>query len=83
VADEVRAFAHRTQQATSEIVRLVSYIENGCVGGVYSMRGNSVLACVSLCIAEGDNDSLTVISTDLSEINDLKLVIARAAQQQA
>ncbi|AAZ35533.1 methyl-accepting chemotaxis protein [Pseudomonas savastanoi pv. phaseolicola] len=83
VADEVRALAHRTQQSTSEIERLVSNIQNGTDRAVSSMRGNTELASDTLSIAEGANDSLSVISTAVSEINDLNLVIASAAQQQA
>ncbi|WP_080718886.1 methyl-accepting chemotaxis protein [Pseudomonas savastanoi] len=83
VADEVRALAHRTQQSTSEIERLVSNIQNGTDRAVSSMRSNTELASDTLSIAEGANDSLSVISTAVSEINDLNLVIASAAQQQA
>ncbi len=83
VADEVRALAHRTQQSTSEIERLVTNIQSGTERAVGSMRGNTELASETLGIAEGANDSLTAISTAVSEINDLNLVIASAAQQQA
>ncbi|RMS69775.1 Methyl-accepting chemotaxis protein [Pseudomonas savastanoi] len=83
VADEVRALAHRTQQSTSEIERLVTNIQSGTERAVGSMRGNTELASETLGIAEGANDSLTVISAAVSEINDLNLVIASAAQQQA
>ncbi|RML91289.1 Methyl-accepting chemotaxis protein [Pseudomonas savastanoi pv. glycinea] len=83
VADEVRALAHRTQQSTGEIERLVTNIQSGTERAVGSMRGNTELASETLGIAEGANDSLTVISAAVSEINDLNLVIASAAQQQA
>ncbi|WP_080268852.1 methyl-accepting chemotaxis protein [Pseudomonas syringae] len=83
VADEVRALAHRTQQSTSEIERLVTNIQSGTERAVGSMRGNTELASETLGIAEGANDSLTAISAAVSEINDLNLVIASAAQQQA
>ncbi|KPB79709.1 methyl-accepting chemotaxis protein [Pseudomonas syringae pv. tomato] len=83
VADEVRALAHRTQQSTSEIERLVTNIQSGTERAVGSMRGNTELASETLVIAEGANDSLTAISAAVSEINDLNLVIASAAQQQA
>ncbi|CZT25975.1 methyl-accepting chemotaxis protein (plasmid) [Pseudomonas cerasi] len=83
VADEVRALAHRTQQSTSEIERLVTDIQTGTERAVGSMCGNTELASETLGIAEGANESLTVISAAVSEINDLNLVIASAAQQQA
>ncbi|KPZ14404.1 Methyl-accepting chemotaxis protein [Pseudomonas amygdali pv. ulmi] len=83
VADEVRALAHRTQQSTSEIERLVVDIQDGTDRAVTSMRGNTELASKTLEIAQGANQSLTVISNSVSEINDLNMVIASAAQQQA
>ncbi|MBX8497488.1 methyl-accepting chemotaxis protein [Pseudomonas cichorii] len=83
VADEVRALAHRTQQSTSEIERLVTNIQNGTDRAVGSMRGNTELASETLGIAEGANEALSKINAAVSEINDLNLVIASAAQEQA
>ncbi|MFJ4141465.1 methyl-accepting chemotaxis protein [Pseudomonas sp. NPDC089734] len=83
VADEVRALAHRTQQSTSEIERLVTNIQNGTEKAVGSMRGNTELASETLGIAEGANEALSKINAAVSEINDLNLVIASAAQEQA
>ncbi|MDO7928856.1 methyl-accepting chemotaxis protein [Pseudomonas sp. KFB-139] len=83
VADEVRALAHRTQQSTSEIERLVTNIQSGTERAVGSMRGNTELASETLGIAEGANEALSKINAAVSEINDLNLVIASAAQEQA
>ncbi|MPR02868.1 methyl-accepting chemotaxis protein [Pseudomonas sp. MAFF 212408] len=83
VADEVRALAHRTQQSTSEIERLVSGIQNGTDRAVGSMQGNTELAASTLLIAEGASEALGKINAAVSEINGLNLVIASASQEQA
>ncbi|WP_407316763.1 methyl-accepting chemotaxis protein [Pseudomonas sp. nanlin1] len=83
VADEVRALAHRTQQSTSEIERLVNGIQNGTDRAVGSMQGNTELAASTLVIAEGANEALSKINAAVSEINGLNLVIASASQEQA
>ncbi|KQQ54529.1 chemotaxis protein [Pseudomonas sp. Leaf127] len=83
VADEVRALAHRTQQSTSEIERLVTGIQNGTDRAVGSMRGNTDLATRTLLIAEGASEALGKINTAIGEINGLNLVIASASQEQA
>lgn len=83
VADEVRALAHRTQQSTSEIERLVTGIQNGTDRAVGSMQGNTELAASTLVIAEGANEALSRINEAVSEINGLNLVIASASQEQA
>lgn len=83
VADEVRALAHRTQQSTSEIERLVTGIQNGTDRAVGSMQGNTDLAVSTLLIAEGASEALSKINNSVSEINGLNLVIASASQEQA
>lgn len=83
VADEVRALAHRTQQSTSEIERLVTGVQNGTDLAVGSMQGNSQLLTQTLTIAEGASKALGIINVAVSEINDLNMVIASASQEQA
>ncbi|MDT9631005.1 methyl-accepting chemotaxis protein [Pseudomonas sp. JV449] len=83
VADEVRALAHRTQQSTTEIERLVTNVQNGTELAVGSMISNTELVTKTLSIAEGANEALGRINSAVSEINDLNLVIASASQEQA
>ncbi|WP_442962874.1 methyl-accepting chemotaxis protein [Pseudomonas sp. AM8] len=83
VADEVRALAHRTQQSTTEIERLVTNVQNGTELAVDSMLSNTELVTKTLSIAEGANEALGRINSAVSEINDLNLVIASASQEQA
>ncbi|WP_109752094.1 methyl-accepting chemotaxis protein [Pseudomonas sp. 43mfcvi1.1] len=83
VADEVRALAHRTQQSTSEIERMIGSIQNGTEQAVDSMRNSTERAESTLNIARGAGMSLDTINTAIVEINERNLVIASAAEEQA
>lgn len=83
VADEVRALAHRTQQSTSEIERMIGRIQAGTEHAVDSMRNSTERAESTLSIAKGAGMSLETINTAIVEINQRNLVIASAAEEQA
>ena len=83
VADEVRALAHRTQQSTSEIERMIGSIQTGTEHAVDSMRNSTERAESTLNIAKGAGISLDTINTAIVEINERNLVIASAAEEQA
>ncbi|MCU7648751.1 methyl-accepting chemotaxis protein [Pseudomonas aestus] len=83
VADEVRALAHRTQQSTSEIERMIGSIQNGTEQAVDSMRNSTERAESTLNIARGAGLSLDTINSAIIEINERNLVIASAAEEQA
>ena len=83
VADEVRALAHRTQQSTSEIERMIGSIQSGTEHAVDSMRNSTERAESTLNIARGAGLSLDTINSAISEINERNLVIASAAEEQA
>ncbi len=83
VADEVRALAHRTQQSTSEIERMVGSIQGGTQKAVSSMRNSTDRAESTLNIAKGAGLALETINTAVIEINERNLVIAAAAEEQA
>lgn len=83
VADEVRALAHRTQQSTSEIERMIGSIQTGTEHAVDSMRNSTERAESTLNIARGAGLSLDTINTAILEINERNLVIASAAEEQA
>ena len=83
VADEVRALAHRTQQSTSEIERMIGSIQGGTEQAVNSMRNSTERAESTLSIARGAGLSLDTITTAVAEINERNLVIASAAEEQA
>ncbi len=83
VADEVRALAHRTQQSTSEIERMIGSIQSGTEHAVDSMRNSTERAESTLNIARGAGLSLDTINSAILEINERNLVIASAAEEQA
>ena len=83
VADEVRALAHRTQQSTSEIERMVGSIQGGTEKAVGSMRNSTERAESTLNIAKGAGLALDTINTAVVEINERNLGIAAAAEEQA
>lgn len=83
VADEVRALAHRTQQSTSDIERMIGSIQGGTEQAVSSMRNSTERAESTLNIAKGAGLALDTINSAVVEINERNLVIASAAEEQA
>ena len=83
VADEVRALAHRTQQSTSEIERMIGSIQGGTEKAVNSMRNSTERAESTLNIAKGAGLALDTINGAVVQINERNLVIASAAEEQA
>ncbi|OUM06691.1 methyl-accepting chemotaxis protein [Pseudomonas syringae] len=83
VADEVRALAHRTQQSTSEIERMIGSIQSGTELAVTSMRSSTERAESTLSIAKGAGLALNTINVAVEEINERNMVIASAAEEQA
>ncbi|WP_409077178.1 methyl-accepting chemotaxis protein [Pseudomonas sp. MRSN 12121] len=83
VADEVRALAHRTQQSTSEIERMIGSIQSGTEHAVESMRTSTERAGSTLSVARGAGEALDTINDAVHEINERNLVIASAAEEQA
>ncbi|MFF7706291.1 methyl-accepting chemotaxis protein [Pseudomonas sp. NPDC007930] len=83
VADEVRALAHRTQQSTSEIERMIGSIQSGTDKAVASMQSSTERAESTLNIAKGAGMALDTIHGAVAQINERNLVIASAAEEQA
>jgi methyl-accepting chemotaxis protein len=83
VADEVRALAHRTQQSTLEIDKMVSTMRSGSAQALESMQTSSERASETLTLAQGAGESLTDITSSINQISERNLVIASAAEEQA
>jgi methyl-accepting chemotaxis protein len=83
VADEVRALAHRTQQSTLEIDKMVSTMRTGSSEALESMSVSRSRATETLGLAQGAGESLHRITSSINEISERNLVIASAAEQQA
>ncbi|WNW12231.1 methyl-accepting chemotaxis protein [Pseudomonas sp. DTU_2021_1001937_2_SI_NGA_ILE_001] len=82
VADEVRALAHRTQESTSEIERMVANIQGGTEQAVGSMHNSTQHADTTLNVAKGAGQALDAIHAAVEEINSRNRMIADAAQEQ-
>ncbi|WP_420793098.1 methyl-accepting chemotaxis protein [Pseudomonas graminis] len=83
VADEVRALAHRTQQSTLEIDKMVTTMRSGSSEALESMSISRTRATETLGLAQGAGESLNRITTSINEISERNLVIASAAEEQA
>ena len=83
VADEVRALAQRTQSSTQEIERMISAIQSASQESVSAMQQSSEFAGRSQQLASEADEALALIAQRISQINEMNLVIASAAEQQA
>lgn len=83
VADEVRALAHRTQESTKEIERMMNAVQAETQNTVESMNSCSGKATETLKIAQQAGEALQLIAEAIAQISDQNLTIASAAEQQA
>ncbi|WP_442628801.1 methyl-accepting chemotaxis protein [Pseudomonas ficuserectae] len=83
VADEVRALAHRTSESTREIESLIGSIQDGTARTVDALESSAEQARLTRTQAQSANSALTTIAQSVSGIDDLNIVIASAAEEQA
>lgn len=83
VADEVRALAHRTQQSTAEIEKMIASIQGGASKAVDAMSHSSERARASLDVAEAAGEALAEITAAIVQINERNTTIAAATEEQA
>jgi methyl-accepting chemotaxis protein len=83
VADEVRALAQRTQSSTQEIERMISAIQSASQESVDAMGASSEYASRSSEMASQADGALALIAERVGQINEMNLVIASAAEEQA
>lgn len=83
VADEVRALAQRTQSSTQEIERMIGAIQSASRESVEAMGESSEYASRSSELASEADGALQVIAQRVGQINEMNLVIASAAEEQA
>ncbi|SDX75903.1 Methyl-accepting chemotaxis protein (MCP) signalling domain-containing protein, partial [Pseudomonas syringae] len=83
VADEVRALAHRTSESTKEIESLIGGIQNGTTHTVNALESSAEQARLTRTQAQSANVALATIAESVAGIDDLNLVIASAAEEQA
>ncbi len=83
VADEVRTLARRTQESTQEIEQMVSGIQRASQQAVTEMQESGELAGRSQALASQADEALLRITERIEQINEMNLVIASAAEEQA
>ncbi|MEH6565198.1 MAG: methyl-accepting chemotaxis protein [Halopseudomonas sp.] len=83
VADEVRALAHRTQQSTEEIERMISVVQQGAASAVAAMQKSMGQANHTLGLAQSAGEALEDITRAVGSINERNMVIASASEEQA
>jgi methyl-accepting chemotaxis protein len=83
VADEVRALAHRTQQSTAEIEKMIASIQGGASKAVSAMGHSSDRARASLDVAQAAGQALADITAAIVQINERNISIASATEEQA
>ena len=83
VADEVRGLAQRTHSSTQEIERMIGAIQAATQAAVKEMHESSDVAAHSQDMAGQADQALARIAERVSQINEMNLVIASAAEEQA
>lgn len=83
VADEVRNLAGRTQESTNEIQQMISSLQSEADKSVQLISVGQQKAEASVAIGEQANQSLTMIMTSISSIEEMNAQIATASSQQA
>ncbi|MCQ4297639.1 methyl-accepting chemotaxis protein [Pseudomonas stutzeri] len=83
VADEVRNLAQRTQSSTQEIERMIGAIQSATEQSVRDMQQSSEFASRSQAMADEADVALGLIAERVGQINEMNLVIASAAEEQA
>ncbi|MGF1726427.1 methyl-accepting chemotaxis protein [Photobacterium nomapromontoriensis] len=82
VADEVRVLSQRTHDSTVEIRDMIENLQQNTRQAVNSMQASTVLAGQSVGFAEDASESLNQITTAITEISDMSIQIASAAEEQ-
>lgn len=83
VADEVRALAHRTQESTKEIERMILTVQEETHDALVNMENSNQWASNTLTMANEMGEALTEITLLISRINEQNLNIASASEEQA
>ncbi|MDA0150530.1 methyl-accepting chemotaxis protein [Vibrio sp. LaRot3] len=82
VADEVRVLSQRTHGSTEEIRTMIETLQSNTKQAVTSMQSSTSLADTSVDYAQQAFESLSEITAAISQINDMALQIASAAEEQ-
>ena len=82
VADEVRSLAQKTQSSTAEIEGIIESVQNGAKNTASVMGESSTITANSAEMFNAASERLSIISSSISQINELNMQVATAAEQQ-
>lgn len=82
VADEVRNLAQRTQESTNEIQQIIQNVQTGASDAANAMEQGNHRSEESASQSEDARQGLATIVDAISEIRDMNLQIATAAEEQ-
>ncbi len=83
VADEVRTLASRTQQSTEEIQNMIERLQRNSRQAVEVMQASRDCAGISVDKANEASTSLMTITQAVTNISDMNVQIATAAEEQS
>lgn len=83
VADEVRTLASKTHTSTEEIRNMIERLQAGVQNVVSTMETSRVGAKTTVTYAQEMNDTLLTIKSTVSDVNNLNIQIATAAEEQS
>ncbi len=83
VADEVRALASRTKQATNEVSEMIQRLQNGAREAVTVMHQSQANAQASVSQASEAGGSLQAITAAVARISEMNAQIADTSEQQS
>lgn len=82
VADEVRTLASRTQNSTNEIQTMIESLQKGSSEAVSSMVRSKEGGETTVGYASNASDALERIAKSISDLNQMNIQIATAAEEQ-
>ena len=83
VADEVRNLAGKTRSSTEEINEMIHSLQSSSKSAVEAMSLSQAKADEASAQASETGDSLNAIAASMTQINDMSVQIATAAEQQS
>lgn len=83
VADEVRTLASKTHTSTEEIRVMIERLQTGVQNVVATMETSRAGAKTTVTYAQEMNHTLDTIKSTVSDVNNLNIQIATAAEQQS